>query len=110
LEHSIIESIQEGETRKRLLESRKDSLLRLLREEAGDPDIVEELVMEVDKDLDQIVSDERKIEEQLRRDSKKPSSGFLTLKMKKHEKDESDQSEESKETQEAEIETKQEKH
>lgn len=110
LEHSIIESIQEGETRKRLLESRKDSLLRLLREEAGDPDIVEELVMEVDKDLDQIVSDERKIEEQLRRDSKKPSSGFLTLKMKKHEKDESDQSDESKETQEAEIETKQEKH
>ncbi|MEZ4537740.1 MAG: Na+/H+ antiporter [Cyanobacteriota/Melainabacteria group bacterium] len=110
LEHSIIESIQEGETRKRLLESRKDSLLRLLREEAGDPDIVEELVMEVDKDLDQIVSDERKIEEQLRRDSKKPSSGFLTLKMKKHEKDESDQSQESKETQEAEIETKQEKH
>lgn len=110
LEHSIIESIQEGETRKRLLESRKDSLLRLLREEAGDPDIVEELVMEVDKDLDQIVSDERKIEEQLRRDSKKPSSGFLTLKMKKHEKNESDQSEDSKETQEAEIETKQEKH
>ena len=110
LEHSIIESIQEGETRKRLLESRKDSLLRLLREEAGDPDIVEELVMEVDKDLDQIVSDERKIEEQLRRDSKKPSSGFLTLKMKKHEKDESDQSDESKETQEVEIETKQEKH
>ena len=110
VEHSIIESIQEGETRRRLLESKKDSLLRLLREEAGDPDIVEELVMEVDKDLDQIVSDERKIEEQLRRDSKKPSSGFLTLKMKKHEKDESDQSEESKETQEAEIETKQEKH
>lgn len=110
LEHSIIESIQEGETRKRLLESRKDSLLRLLREEAGDPDIVEELVMEVDKDLDQIASDERKIEEQLRRDSKKPSSGFLTLKTKKHENNESDQSGESAEIQEVETETKQEKH
>lgn len=110
LEHSIIESIQEGETRKRLLESRKDSLLRLLREEAGDPDIVEELVMEVDKDLDQIASDERKIEEQLRRDSKKPSSGFLTLKTKKHENNASDQSGESAEIQEVETETKQEKH
>jgi CPA1 family monovalent cation:H+ antiporter len=110
LEHSIIESIQEGETRKRLLESRKDSLLRLLREEAGDPDIVEELVMEVDKDLDQIASDERKIEEQLRRDSKKPSTGFLTLKTKKHENNESDPSGESAEIQEVETETKQEKH
>ena len=110
LEHSIIESIQEGETRKRLLESRKDSLLRLLREEAGDPDIVEELVMEVDKDLDKIASDERKIEEQLRRDSKKPSSGILTLKTKKHENNESDQSGEPEEIQEVETETKQEKH
>lgn len=110
LEHSIIESIQEGETRKRLLESRKDSLLRLLREEAGDPDIVEELVMEVDKDLDKIASDERKIEEQLRRDSKKPSTGILTLKTKKHENNESDQSGEPEEIQEVETETKQEKH
>ncbi len=84
LEHSIIESIQEGETRKRLLESKKDSLLRLLREEAGDPDIIEELVMEMDKELDAIAVEERKIEKQLVKDTKKQNTGgFLTLKMKK---------------------------
>lgn len=102
LAHTIIESIQEGETRKRLIEAKKDSLLRLLREGAGDPDIIEDLVMKLDKELDLIAREEVEIEGQLAQDHKNatpPKHGFFTsgfkIQKKEIEEDEGDQSQEN---------------
>lgn len=70
LEHSIVENVQLNDARKRLLESKKDSLFRLVREENADSDTIEDLIMEIDQELDDVASSEREIESQLILDNK----------------------------------------
>ncbi|HMO23353.1 MAG TPA: hypothetical protein PKC98_20520, partial [Candidatus Melainabacteria bacterium] len=74
---------------KRLVEAKKDSLLRLLREGAGEPDIVEDLIMKLDKELDLIAREELAIEKQLAKDHKEAAGsgkGYFTSAFKARKK------------------------
>lgn len=84
LEHSIIESMQVNDARKHMLESKKDSLIRLVRDGKADADAIEDLIMEVDQELDEVAETEREIERQLILESRsRPGSDTLGGLLKK---------------------------
>ncbi len=65
LAHSFIEEIQLTEARKHIFESKKISYQQILRDERGDPSVIDPLLLEIDSELDRIIRAEEEYEHEV---------------------------------------------